>query len=194
MNCLERSAPENGTTCARKTGRQESKEPKTGMREIKVLYKKYEEINIYIIVGVLTTIVSWCACLVSKFFLDSNNDFENFLINTIGWIVGVLFAYPLNRKWVFKSTNKNIPKEFGGFAASRLSTWILDILIMWLMVNVWPFNASIKAVFGWFHLVPAEDTLDTVNYWIAKICISSVIVTILNYVSSKLLIFGKKKN
>jgi len=75
----------------------------------------------------------------------------------------------LNRKWVFHSTNPRIMKEFTGFAGSRLSTWILDIVIMWLTVNVL-----------------------SMHYWIAKIFISSVIVTILNYVFSKVLIFKKK--
>lgn len=162
------------------------------MKESKVLCKEYEEIVIYIIVGVLTTIVSWCACLIAKFFLDSNNDFQNFIINTIGWLVGVLFSYPLNRKWVFKSTNKNILKEFGRFVASCLSTWILDILIVWLMVNVWSLNAPIQSICSWFSFVPSTDTLDTMNYWVAKICISSVLVTILNYIIRKLFIFDKK--
>ena len=83
----------------------------------------------------------------------------------------MLFAYPLNRKWVFKSKNPKILKEFLGFASSRVSTLIMDIVIMWLTVNV----------IG-------------MNYWIAKIFISSVIVTIANYVFSKLLIFKKKEN
>lgn len=140
------------------------------MEKIKELMKKYEEIIVYLIVGVLTTIFSWAACFVAEFLgLDSANDFQNFIINTIGWVAGVLFAYPLNRKWVFHSTNPKIMKEFIGFAGSRLSTWILDIVIMWLTVNVL-----------------------SMHYWIAKIFISSVIVTILNYVFSKILIFKKK--
>ena len=98
------------------------------------------EIIIYLIVGVLTTIVSWLACFVAKFFLDSNIGFQNFLINTISWVVGVCFAYPLNRKWVFKSTNKNIIKEFGGFAGSRVSTWALDVVVMWLFINILSFK------------------------------------------------------
>ncbi len=92
------------------------------------------------------------------------------IINTLGWVAGVCFGYPLNRSWVFRSTNPNIAKEFGGFAASRLSTWFLDIFIMWLTVNV----------LAW-------------NYWISKICISAVVVTVLNYIFSKVLIFKKKK-
>jgi len=163
---------------------------------MKKLWEKYREIIIYLIVGVLTTIVSWGACWVAKFFLDSTDDFQNFIINTIGWVVGVCFAYPLNRKWVFKSTNKKILKEFFGFAASRLSTWILDILIMWGFVNSW---LGKNIILPWFvnlcdGRIPAiEGMSDTVHYWFVKIFISAVLVTILNYVFSKVLIFGKKK-
>lgn len=137
----------------------------------KELFKKYEEIIIYLIVGVLNTLVSWGACfLVEWLFLDPDITWQNAVINTWGWVVGVCFSYPLNRKWVFKSTNPKILKEFSGFAASRLSTWILDIVIMWLTVNVL-----------------------NMHYWIAKIFISAVLVMILNYVFSKLLIFKKKE-
>lgn len=136
----------------------------------KELFKKYEEIIVYLIVGVMNTIVSWAACfLLEWLFLDPNITWQNFIINSFGWVVGVCFSYPLNRKWVFKSTNPEILKEFTGFAASRLSTWILDIVVMWLTVNVW-----------------------NMQYWIAKICISAVLVTVLNYVFSKVLIFKKK--
>lgn len=137
---------------------------------MKELYQKYEEIIIYIIVGVLTTIVSWGACGLSKLFLDSDISWQNFVINSIGWAAGVLFAYPLNRKWVFKSHNPQIVKEFLGFAGSRVSTWVLEIVIMAVTVNL-------------LHM----------QYWIAKICIAAVLVTIANYVFSKVFVFGKKK-
>lgn len=132
---------------------------------------KYREILIYLIVGVLTTIVSWGACFVfERLLLNPDITWQNAVLNTIGWVAGVCFAYPLNRKWVFQSTNPKIIKEFGEFAVSRLSTWILDLVIMELTVNVW-----------------------ALNYWIAKIFISSVLVTILNYVFSKIFIFKKEK-
>ena len=141
------------------------------IEKIKELCKKYEEIIIYLIVGVMTTIVSWAAAFLGKLLLDVDVSWQNTLNNTISWMVGVLFAYPLNRKWVFKSKNPKILKEFLGFASSRVSTLIMDIVIMWLTVNV----------IG-------------MNYWIAKIFISSVIVTISNYVFSKLFVFKKKEN
>lgn len=141
------------------------------MEQMKNLIVKYREIIIYLIVGVMTTVVSWGACFLVKYLgLQPDISWQNFLINSFGWIVGVAFSYPLNRKWVFESKNPHIAKEFSGFAASRLSTWILDIVVMWVTVNA-------------FHM----------HYWIAKICISSVLVTILNYIFSKLLIFKKKE-
>lgn len=137
--------------------------------KIKALCKKYEEILIYLIVGVMTTVVSWGAAYLGKLILDTDISWQNTVNNTFSWLAGVLFAYPLNRRWVFKSTNPNRMKEFFGFAASRVSTLLMDVVIMWVTVNL-------------FHM----------NYWIAKIFISSVIVTIANYVFSKLLIFKKK--
>ena len=140
------------------------------IEKVKKMFIKYREIIVYLIVGVLTTIVSWGAAFLGKLVLNTDVSWQNTLNNTFSWVVGVLFAYPLNRKWVFKSINPQIFKEFMGFASSRVSTLIMDIVIMWLTVNV----------------------LD-MQYWIAKIFISSVIVTIANYVFSKLFIFKKKK-
>ena len=132
---------------------------------------KYREIIVYLIVGALTTIVSWAACFVfERFLLNPDISWQNALLNTIGWIAGVCFAYPTNRKWVFQSTNPKILKEFGEFAVSRLSTWILDIVIMELTVNGW-----------------------SMNYWVAKIFIASVLTVILNYVFSKIFIFKNKE-
>lgn len=137
--------------------------------KLKTLCLKYREILVYLIVGILTTIFSWITCYIAKLFLDPEMALENNIINTIGWISGVCFAYPLNRKWVFGSTNPKIFKEFIGFTASRLSTWILELLVMTVSVNIL-----------------------NIRYWIAKIFIASVLVTILNYIFSKLMIFKKK--
>ena len=164
------------------------------MEKIKTLYKKYEEIIIYLIVGVLTTIVSWGACFVAKFFLDSNDSIQNFLINTISWVVGVVFAYPLNKIWVFKSKNKQIVKEFLGFAGSRVSTWILDVVIMWFFINLLSFQNLLIGLLGKLGIVFNDIAKeDKIYYWFVKIFISAVLVTIANYVFSKFLIFGKKK-
>jgi len=139
-------------------------------QKIKELITKYREIITYIIVGGLNTIVSWMAYFLCVYtFLDAADSFEHFIANTISWIVGVTCFYPLNRKWVFRSTNPHVLKEFAGFAGSRLFTWILDVVVMWVTVNVM-----------------------NVPEWIAKVFISAVLVTIINYVLSKVVIFRKR--
>lgn len=133
------------------------------------LYKKYEEIINYLIVGVLTTVVSWLAYAVCKLFMNVDNAFQMQLAVIIRWIAGVVFAYFTNRKYVFKSKNTNMIKEAFDFTTSRLVTLFLDMLVMWLL----------PTVFG-------------VNDWISTF-ISAVLVTVTNYIFSKFLVFNKKK-
>lgn len=134
------------------------------------LYKKHEEIVNYIIVGVLTTIFSWMVYAVSIWtFLDTENPIELQIANILSWVAGVAFAYVTNRKYVFKSTEKNILKEAVNFSASRISTLLLDMFVMFVMV-----------------------TLMGINDIISKF-VSSVLVTIGNYLISKLFVFHKKQ-
>lgn len=137
------------------------------------MYKKYEEIVNYLITGVATTVVYLIACFIfEKFIWDPQIPFENFLINTFGWLVGVIFAYVTNRIFVFRSKSKGKKKfqEAVRFVAGRLLTWGLDVFIMWLMVNVWG-----------------------INYWISKLFVSCVLVMIANYLISKLVVFKGDK-
>lgn len=133
------------------------------------LYKKYEEIVNYIVVGVMTTLVSWAVYFACVFtFLDAENPIQLQIANILNWMAGVAFAYVTNRKFVFKSKEKNILKEAAQFSTSRLSTLFLDMAVMFVMV-----------------------TLMGINDGISKI-VSAVLVTIANYLISKLFVFRKK--
>ncbi len=136
--------------------------------KIKELYRKYEEIIVYIIVGVLNTIVSWAAFFLCSFtILDAEIVWQNILLSIISWVVGVVFGYFMNRKYVFKSTDPNIWKEFCLFAGGRVSTWLLDAVLMVLLVNVLHIGEGISKIFV------------------------SVLVMIGNYLLSKLFVFKK---
>lgn len=139
------------------------------VEKIKQLFVKYEEIIVYLIVGVINTIVCWLACFLAELFLDPNISWQNIVINIVGWVAGVIFGYFANRKYVFKSTNPEMMKEFLGFAGGRVSTGMMDIVLMLVLVNI-------------IHM----------DYWIAKIFISSVLVTVANYLLSKFFVFKKK--
>lgn len=140
------------------------------MQKGKEFYKKYEEIIVYLIVGVLTTIVSWAAKFIGNALLFHNTmyptPFENAVLSTINWVTGVIFAYFTNRRFVFKS-REPMRKEAPKFVISRISTWILDVVVMQVFTAM-----NINLVTATF--------------------ISAVLVTIANYVFSKLFVFKKK--
>ena len=142
------------------------------IEKAKVLYKKYEEIIVYLIVGVMTTIVAWAAKFIANALLFHNTmyptPFENTVLSTINWVAGVIFAYFTNRRFVFKS-REPMRKEAPKFVLSRVSTWILDIVVMQVLTAV------------------------RINLVVASV-ISAVLVTIANYVFSNLFVFNKKKD
>ena len=139
------------------------------MKKVWDLYKKYEEIINYLIVGVLTTIVSLAVYyLLVYIILDPNKAIQLQIANIVSWVAGVVFAFGTNRKYVFKSKNKNIIKEATSFVGSRVATLLMDMGIMCISVTLFKMNDKI-----------------------AKI-ISQVVVIVANYVLSKLFVFKQK--
>ena len=138
------------------------------MEKVKELYLKYKEIINYLIVGVLTTVVSLAAYYLCVFtFLNPENSVQLQIANILSWIVGVAFAYFTNRKYVFESKNQNKISEATKFVSSRITTLVLDMLIMWLGVTVLHFNDKLIKL------------------------ISQVLVIVGNYILSKLFVFKK---
>lgn len=143
------------------------------MEKIKELCIKYREIIIYLIVGVLTTLVAWGCKFLWNFIFYAGTKFptvaQNSVLSVVENVSGIAFAYPTNRRWVFQSKNPNILAEFVSFVGSRAATWILGWLMNMLLVNVLGVSVFISTV------------------------VVGVLVVIGNYVFSKLLVFRKKK-
>ena len=138
------------------------------MEKIKQLYLKYKEIINYLVVGVLTTVVSLAVYYISVFtFLNPDIPVQLQIANVLSWIAGVAFAYFTNRKFVFESTNQNKLQEATRFVSSRITTLLLDMFVMWLGVTILHFNDKIIKL------------------------ISQILVIVGNYVLSKLFVFKK---
>lgn len=141
------------------------------IEKIKELCIKHREIIVYLIVGGLTTVVSWAAKFIWNFAFYAGTAYptvvQNFILSVVNWVAGVAFAYPMNRRFVFQSKNPDILKEAGGFVMSRVATLILDIVMMQVLV------------------------LLGMNVYIATVIVA-VLVIVGNYVFSKFLVFNKK--
>ena len=129
----------------------------------------YREIFRYLIVGGLTTVVSlgvYYACVYT--FLDPENAVQLQIANILSWIAAVTFAYFANRIFVFRSRNRHMLQEAAAFFAARVGTLLMDMGIMFLFVTVLGFSDKIMKL------------------------VVQVVVTIANYVFSKLMVFRKK--
>ena len=142
------------------------------MKKIKELCIKHREILVYLIVGVMTTVFAWAVRFLWNivFYAGTAHPLpvQTTILTIVEFIAGVSFAYPTNRKWVFRSTNPNILKEAAGFVSARLTTLAIQMLLNLAIINL-------------LH----------VNFYVATVVIG-IIVVILNYVFSKLLVFRKK--
>ena len=109
--------------------------------------KKYQEIINYLIIGVLTTIVSLAIYYLLVYtILNPENFLQLQVANVLSWIGSVLFAYITNRKFVFQSQSREVTKEFASFIGSRLLTLLADMLIMFLGVTLLHFNDKIVKI------------------------------------------------
>lgn len=163
---------------------------------MKELFKKYREIIVYIIVGLMTTAVSYGIRLgviygfAPVLGIDLEADAGRAAILrtvavTAGWVAGVIFAFFTNKAWVFQdkvSGKRAVLVQFGEFTLSRLFTYFIE----------WGLGVGVPALLTALGYKPFKIIL-TFDADLIATGVSIVIVTILNYILSKLLVFKKKK-
>lgn len=132
------------------------------------IYKEHEEGINYLIFGFLAFVLNY----VLYFVFSSMMHMHYMLATAISWVLTVVFAYWTNRTFVFKSKNKDVQslwKEFTAFIGARVATEVLELVLMFLMVDVAGIN----------------------EYFSKLVC--QVLVIVANYFLSKLWIFKEKK-
>ncbi|WP_195953943.1 GtrA family protein [Clostridium saudiense] len=120
----------------------------------------------YVIFGILTTIVN----LISYYFFSNIININYLISNTISWIISVVFAYITNKFYVFNSKDKRkdvMVKEFIKFVNCRLTSGVIEILLLFLLVDMMK-----------------------VNDIISKLAIGGIVV-VLNFIFSKIFVFQK---
>ena len=165
---------------------------------IKALYLKHKQLIVYLLFGVITTVVSLAACFftlkIGVAFLHDEHGEPTELLDIIGstvqWISGVLVAFFTNKLWVFKGAEhgrRAAWKQFGVFCGSRVGTYFLEVFINLAGIAAFEFfgyKAILISVLGL--------NIDLSSRLWAKL-ISSVLVVISNYYISKFLVFRKKR-
>jgi putative flippase GtrA len=137
------------------------------MKKLESLVRKYWDVLVYLIFGVLTTLVNFLVYYPCYNLLSLSATVSS----VIAWVVAVVFAYLTNKPFVFRSHDwslKIVLPEAAKFVGCRIGSGALETAILFVTVDLLQWNGNIWKI-------PA-----------------SVLVVILNYVSSKLLVFRKK--
>lgn len=132
------------------------------------LWKKVwnREVIMYVICGVATTLVNQISYMILNYYIDYR------IAASVAWVLAVLFAYIVNKLFVFesKSWKKDVVfHEFPSFIACRFLSFFFDMGFLMFAVMCLAMNEN------WAKLV------------------SNVFVIIANYFASKLIIFRKKE-
>lgn len=134
--------------------------------KLKTLFKKHREAISYLFFGVVTTAVNFVLYYALLYL-----GMHYLWAQVIAWVGAVLVAYITNKLWVFESRVTGILpilREMAAFVLSRLFSFGVETLLLFLMVDV-----------------------AAISEGIAKIPVA-VLTVILNYVTGKLMVFRKK--
>jgi len=135
--------------------------------KIKALLAKYYDVIVYLVFGMLTTVINYLVYLPCYNLLGLSASVSN----AAAWAVAVAFAFVTNKPFVFRSHDwsaKTLIPELIKFLGTRIGSGTLETLILFVSVDLLHWNG---------------------NVW--KL-VTSVLVVVLNYIGSKLLVFTKK--
>lgn len=137
------------------------------MDMIKTLFLKYKGVILYLVFGVLTTVIN----VITYHACYQTMHIANLISTVIAWVVAVGFAYITNKLFVFESKRNGSEaiKEAINFFACRIGTGLIEIVFMYVFVDVMAFNGTIMKL------------------------ITNFVVIVVNYIASKFIIFNEGK-
>ena len=136
------------------------------IQKIHIILEKYREIISYLFFGVLTTIVNFVVYLPVYNILGLSASVSNM----IAWVVAVVFAYFVNKIYVFRSldwSRQTVIPELTKFVTARVLSGALETGILLVTVDILGWNGNI-----WKF-------------------VTQILVIISNYIFSKLIVFRK---
>ena len=165
------------------------------MNKLKAFCKAHREILLYLLFGVLTTVVSFAV-----YFLLLHGGVAllgedaawgvRVAAQILQWVAGVLFAFVTNKTYVFGDTNRergHVGRTLAAFASSRVVTLLLDSAVTF----------GVVALLGALRYAPVTIPLPlvgglTVTADLIAKALAAVVTIIGNYILSKFLVFRKR--
>jgi len=166
--------------------------------------RNLREIIVYIIFGVLSTLVMAVTYQGLEWYLKPRwGDHSYQFSNVVAFIVALVFAYIVNKLFVFQQKSwerRVVVKEASAFALMRLASFGMDHglttifnELVWRRADPWftPRWAGLQERLG-LDILNKIAPMNGYRF-LVKWGFIAVLVVILNYIFSKFLIFRKKK-
>ena len=137
------------------------------IQKIRTLIEKHWDIVSYLFFGVCTTIVNYLVYIPCYNLLGMSASASNM----VAWVFAVAFAYLTNKPFVFKSNDwsaATVVPELTKFVGCRIGSGVAETIVLFLAVDLLGWNGNIWKL------------------------VTQVMVTVMNYVASKLVVFRKK--
>ena len=133
--------------------------------KLKALYEKYRSTIMYLVFGVLTTVVNFIVYAPLFNFVH----WPAAVCNGIAWVAAVAFAYVTNKLFVFesKSWGSGVLGELLRFVGSRVASGAVETVSLLLTVDILGWNGNIMKL------------------------LLAVFVIVFNYILSRFFVFRK---
>lgn len=118
------------------------------------------ELISYLIAGILTTLVNFFMYYILIYF-----QIEYKLANTAAFLISVIFAFFINKKYVFSSSKDSV-HEFFKFFIGRIFTYALDIGTMIFLVELLSVGKYSSKI--WANVVVMISNYLLSKFWIFK--------------------------
>lgn len=137
------------------------------MMGLRQLLNKYRALVLYVVFGVLTTLVN----IVTYYVCYELLSIANVVSTIISWFTAVSFAFVTNKQMVFGSADwscKKIIVEGGKYLFARVSTGVVEVGMMYVTVDLLLQNGTLMRL------------------------LTCIVVIILNFILSRFFVFRSK--
>jgi len=161
--------------------------------------QKWKEIGLYIVFGVLTTLVALVVFQGLEWTLNRGRSY--LLSNAVSFIVALMFAFVVNKLFVFEQKSwesRTVVREAWTFTSTRLLSFGLEYVLtivffewLWRLAEGW-FTQHWSNFFMAAWLPEAFTPQDAYRF-IVRWGFIAVFVVALNYIFAKWVVFKKKE-
>lgn len=132
---------------------------------------KIKEIVSYLIFGVATTAVNFITYSLIQICFDFHSTLMITAANAIAWLVAVIFAFFVNKYFVFKSKSFELRiflKEFFLFFGVRIISGVFDIFLPTALIYL-GLNQALFSIEGFWAKAAASAIVIVSNYFFSKL-------------------------